>query len=174
MIPQRHNILVLFILCFTTSLFGQCFECVNYNTEIIEDITPRYWKDPVDISYPALTISVPNKIGLWTYYKGFINGDQQVISTRYVHCLEDIEARNAPNIQLNVYPNPTQSILFVLHNAPYSLIKVFNLNGQVLLEKSVSDTKVEQFDVSGFAFGFHIVTIFSEHGIKSESFIIGK
>ena len=105
---------------------AQCFECPNYHTELIEDVTPRFWEDPDGNSYPADDVFSPDKIGQWTYYKHFQNGDKVVISTRYVHCINHIEGRiRSKKNDITIYPNPANNHFDVVNN---------NSNGNIQIE----------------------------------------
>ena len=85
-----------------------------------------------------------------------------------------IEENNA--LEIKVYPNPTDGVLFVqtLHatslptGTEYSIV---NLTGQILLQGNIAD-ETQQIDVSGLAEGMYFVKIQGERGTITKKFNI--
>lgn len=62
------------------------------------------------------------------------------------------------NLQLNLYPNPSKNVVFVESKSPFERVQLFHINGQILVDKEVTDTRVE-LDTSMYDAGVYIVRI---------------
>lgn len=60
--------------------------------------------------------------------------------------------------ELKVYPNPTRDRLTIEYAQNAELIQLMNINGQVLLDQRISQSK-EQIDLSSFAEGIYFLRI---------------
>ena len=66
-------------------------------------------------------------------------------------------SENLKEVSLMVYPNPTESFLFV-QGIEAGWVSVYSMVGSKVLEKRVTDTSC-QIDVSSFAPGIYILTV---------------
>ncbi len=94
------------------------------------------------------------------------DSEKQLISKNNVVTLDTTQVQQ--NELLRLYPNPTTSLLNLLHPTDVKLEKVifYNALGQTLLTST--DTS---WDVSGFANGVYFLKIFNANGVKTFTFI---
>ena len=64
-----------------------------------------------------------------------------------------------------MYPNPTKDVLNLFANTPITDVKIVNVLGQVLLNKT-SNTSISQIDVSSLAAGNYFISVTSENRTK--------
>jgi hypothetical protein len=86
----------------------------------------------------------------------------------------DIRKVKAETSELNIYPNPANSILFVeVDPMLYSHIEIYDLTGKGVL-KSIVDGSVKQLDISYLQNGIYVVKAFGEGGTSLQKLIISK
>ncbi len=78
----------------------------------------------------------------FTYYA--VNDNGQCRSQPFaVTVLFSLNLVSSDFITLKYYPNPVESKLYISNDFPIKQISIFNLNGQLLLEKSFDDTRID-------------------------------
>jgi outer membrane protein assembly factor BamB len=73
-----------------------------------------------------------------------------------------------------IYPNPTRDHFFVKSETPIISIKVFNLIGKVIFEKSDINANTYKVGIEGFVPGLYIVKIIREDGFFESKLILEK
>lgn len=68
--------------------------------------------------------------------------------------------------KLKIYPNPAQDILFIEYQQPIETVKIYNLQGQLIKEGSISSV-----DVSQLATGLYLVQVTVESKTITKKFI---
>lgn len=78
----------------------------------------------------------------------------------------DLVASIAENkaIEIGIYPNPASDKLTIKANQPIQKIALFNLNGQLLMEKSFNSSEKAIIDVSNFTKGQYFVVSYLASG----------
>ena len=82
------------------------------------------------------------------------------------------------DINLSLSPNPVNSFLYVNTNLaerlPEATIRIFDLNGRMLIEKNYKNLNNEtlSFDVSNFISGSYFLQFISKTSVKAERFIV--
>ncbi len=71
-------------------------------------------------------------------------------------------------IVFNLYPNPTNGIIYMNGNTKVSKIEVFNAIGQIVLEKDQIHSETATLDLSQTAKGIYVVRIFTEKGVYTQ------
>ena len=133
--------------------------CDGSNAELIaSNIADAQY---VDYGWDALPIG--------QYKYGISTDDGNTIS--WSECLDkDVMAVDENNaLEIKVYPNPTNGILFVETRRATSLQAeteyiITNVTGQTLLSGQITD-EIQQIDVSGLAEGMYFVRIQSDEGV---------
>lgn len=76
--------------------------------------------------------------------------------------------------QVTVYPNPTNSTLFVNFNQELqAIISLYSLNGSLILQKQVNTTET-QLDVSSLPTGVYVLEAQTKNGIETQKVVIEK
>lgn len=79
-------------------------------------------------------------------------------------------------LQLEIFPNPTNGILFIKSTAPLNDridLAVFSINGILLLEKTMGQgTALTSLDLTGFPSGVYLVRLASGQAVKTERVIV--
>jgi len=68
-----------------------------------------------------------------------------------------------------IYPNPIKNILFIKGNIKNANLKIYNLQGQLVLEKILDDKK--EIDISKLEIGFYTVKIQNINNVFIEKLI---
>lgn len=99
-------------------------------------------------------------VGLQQFYKTF-DGGGGIVS---------VKQNNIGEIYASIYPNPAiNEINIDINNPRYSLIRITNINGTILVEKEVfNKTKI---DINNFKSGLYLVTIITDQSVISGRFI---
>ena len=132
---QSHLLLIFFLSVFTLNAQSDCLFCQNFGSDPEIDSTPSFWEDPEGLTYNQYEIITPDKVGLWKYYRvSQETGSKEIISERYIYCLNHLEPRSAESTdqKIKLYPNPVSSELNVQHNIPNCTIEIRNVNGGLL------------------------------------------
>ena len=74
---------------------------------------------------------------------------------------------------LMIYPNPTNGLIYIKALENIESIKLFDLNGRLLQNKTTQNVKEETIDLSSFAAGVYMVEVQTETG-KSVKEIVKK
>lgn len=80
--------------------------------------------------------------------------------------LKPIEDRKYSNLQ--VYPNPAISSVFILTEESYSSVKIFNTNGQIVTQL---ETQASEVSIEGLKSGIYLLQIITEKGILTSKFL---
>ena len=89
----------------------------------------------------------------------------------YTFTVDGILGINEQSIEgLVMYPNPTKDVLNLFANTPITDVKIVNVLGQVLLNKT-SNTSISQIDVSSLATGNYFISVTSENRTKVLQFL---
>lgn len=80
--------------------------------------------------------------------------------------LKPIEDRKYSNLQ--VYPNPAISSIFILTEESYSSVKIFNTNGQIVTQL---ETQASEVSIEGLKSGIYLLQIITEKGILTSKFL---
>lgn len=80
--------------------------------------------------------------------------------------LKPIEDRKHSDLQ--VYPNPAISSIFILTEENYSSVKIFNTNGQIVTQLETQDSEVS---IEGLKSGIYLLQIITEKGILTSKFL---
>lgn len=101
-------------------------------------------------------------------YSGVINGFEttEVTITLTVGVNDSKIAEN-----ITVFPNPVRQTLNVSMDYPFSLVSIYNLAGQQMMEFQVNDTDELQLDVSSLIPGVYLVSIETPGQIIQKKFI---
>jgi hypothetical protein len=103
------------------------------------------------------------RITAWSCKDDIQNGDEQGIDCGGTYCLPcSTTSINKSNISNNisVYPNPTESSLLIKSNGEYiNSIKVFNILGELVLSKAITDSKVETINISHLISSIYYIQI---------------
>lgn len=67
--------------------------------------------------------------------------------------------KNENNIEFSFYPNPVKTKLSVVSNLPIDFIRFYNLNGQLLEEIILQNTKNYEVDVSALDVGVYFIEV---------------
>lgn len=81
--------------------------------------------------------------------------DQGVVSSGWnatVSCTASLGINDTSFLDFSYYPNPTNGIVTIKSNQQIQDVKVYNIEGRLLFEKSINDLNT-QVDVSSFAIG---------------------
>jgi hypothetical protein len=76
----------------------------------------------------------------------------------------------AENDLLNIYPNPSNGIVNIEVKNQNSILRLFDLNGKVLLEKTLNASS--KIDLQHFEKGVYIIQIQSDNKIQSKKLIL--
>ena len=75
--------------------------------------------------------------------------------------------------QLTIYPNPSQNIISINNISRKSQqVRLFNLDGKILIEKNIESESDISIDVSPLSNGAYILQIIGKQGTKSEMVIV--
>ncbi|MFN0276845.1 MAG: T9SS type A sorting domain-containing protein, partial [Chitinophagales bacterium] len=87
--------------------------------------------------------------------------------------LKEGELQNSEQVIMSVYPNPTNSVLFIeTGNLTDQIqIEITNMFSKKMLQFSASASETVQVDVSQFPAGVYVVNIFAEDQSSTEKFI---
>jgi len=85
-------------------------------------------------------------------------GNPAVQVTRTVNVVDTLDITNIDSNPINVYPNPTASNWTVASSSIINSVKLFNLLGQKVFEKTSNDTKVN-IDASNLETGVYMLQI---------------
>ncbi|MCK5101523.1 MAG: T9SS type A sorting domain-containing protein, partial [Cyclobacteriaceae bacterium] len=68
------------------------------------------------------------------------------------------------NNLFNVYPNPTDGLLFLdlKEGHSYEYFQINDVFGQIILQKNISNNHQVQFDISNLVAGLYFIGLFSE------------
>ena len=83
-------------------------------------------------------------------------GNPAVQVTRTVNVVDTLDITNIDSNPINVYPNPTASNWTVASSSIINSVKLFNLLGQKVFEKTSNDTKVN-IDASNLETGVYML-----------------
>ncbi len=78
------------------------------------------------------------------------------------------------NLELNIYPNPTNSLLTVEYNTNNLNIEIYNLAGSSVFSKQITATEKTQIDISKLAEGFYILRASDGTSLISKKFVIAR
>ena len=143
-------------------------ECDGSNATLIASAVAE--AHYVDYGWDALPIG--------QYKYGISTDGGNTIS--WSECLEKdvlvVDENNA--LEIKVYPNPTNNVLFVETRLIASLPAetkyiITNVTGQMLLSGHITD-ETQQIDVTGLAEGMYFVRIQNDEGIVTKKFTIAK
>ena len=88
----------------------------------------------------------------------------------YVRVYQNAQLSTA-DLELNkvsVYPNPTNTVLFIASNLGINKVEVVNLLGQVVLQPNMNGTYI---DVSALPKGVYLLNLFSDHSAHTMRFV---
>lgn len=88
-------------------------------------------------------------------------------TTAFERQCSGIGIEEANNLKLNIYPNPVKGMLRVESNFPLKSLKIISLNGQELLNKSVTSNSVK-IDMYGLSPGVYVLELYSADSIQRE------
>ena len=78
----------------------------------------------------------------------------------------------APNINLNIYPNPTKGDLFINTSEKIIAISACNIIGKdVVLNTYINNN---QLDISQLSNGIYFISIYTEKGVITKKIIVSK
>jgi len=72
------------------------------------------------------------------------------------------------SINIKVYPNPANNILFIDFSTKNLNVTVFDLSGTMLINKQITD---KQIDISNLATGIYTIKIANDSGIVTQKFV---
>ncbi len=75
---------------------------------------------------------------------------------------------NLENLNINIYPNPAKTILFITGLPKNVFVTVFDFSGKMLINKPIKD---KQIDISNLANGFYTIKISDKNEIVTKNFI---
>lgn len=166
----------LFLFC-GIQIFGQntyCMDCPEQDLlfNVVDDI-PRFWQDPDGNVYNAYSITAPNKTGLWVYYRG-LGDDIEIISTRFVECLDELNTRNniKSDKKLLIFPNPGNTEITIKHNAETAVIQIKSINGNIIKSFQSHEPETKSINVSNFAKGLYIVSLISKDTFIAKTMVV--
>jgi uncharacterized membrane protein len=73
---------------------------------------------------------------------------------------------NATPQEYTFYPNPVRDVLHIKSPAPFERVMLFNINGQLIMEKAASGNN-ETLNVSGLASGMYIVKVMGSNAVET-------
>ncbi|MFK5878368.1 MAG: T9SS type A sorting domain-containing protein [Flavobacteriaceae bacterium] len=115
----------------------------------------------------------------WTNESGTVNTTNNTISLSGIDgfsrwtTAEDLVLSLENNVieGFNMYPNPTKDLLFVNAEEEIKQMKIFNLLGQQLIEKSIN-SKEAILDLKSLPTGSYYILIYTHNTVKSVQFLI--
>jgi hypothetical protein len=84
---------------------------------------------------------------------------------------ESLGVEEASTFEYEVYPNPTSDVLFINVNSDDYSMKIYSVNGEVLMSPNLKAGK-NNIDLSGFVKGLYLIEIIGEGSVYSERVII--
>lgn len=144
--------------------FNYCLPCGNYTFEIYDSgnngMTPTFFFDEGYYNLFANGVFVS---------EGSDFGGLDVVNF-VLPCPNSI--KNINQIELNVYPNPTDGILNINHNSNEKInLNIYNSIGQLMLKKS-DINKTEQLNVTNFATGLYLLNFETQNTQFTEKLIV--
>jgi hypothetical protein len=90
---------------------------------------------------------------------GSLNYTEPIVEEQEIRSEID-EVTSNEELELRLYPNPSNGIIQITWNRPVSLLEIMNSTGQTVFQKSMVDTqRQEVLDLSTFANGVYLVRI---------------
>ncbi len=140
-------------------------------------------RDPINMDFRYIsengmwwTASAYNASMVWTTYMWYLNAgvDHNPAPKKYglsIRCVKDIETGigDMNSIEkVKIYPNPASSSITI--ELPHTtaikntFLTIFNLNGQQLIEREITEPKIE-IDISGLQRGVYFVRMYNDRTV---------
>lgn len=103
----------------------------------------------------------------YTFFNVSDKDENVSVIVHYNTNLSDSEEVNETENPLVLYPNPASNKLHVEHSATMDKIQLVNLAGQIVIDKTTTEKKLE-LDTSGCNTGFYILRVFSSNRIITQ------
>ncbi|GMQ29610.1 T9SS type A sorting domain-containing protein [Algoriphagus confluentis] len=104
-----------------------------------------------------------------------IQVDFDGLSTIYQTVAVSVIGENNPNLQIKVFPNPTQGKVYLESqnlNLDGMKVDILNLNGQSVLQSDEIRNSQAEFDLSGLPKGLYILMLYSAKEIHTKKLIL--
>ncbi len=101
-------------------------------------------------------------------------GEYRLYSTRKFaepHITTDVDDIQSPEYQLNVYPNPVQSTLFVSAEKWIDQVEIYSLTGK-LMSRNTDRSKEKQLSVEGFSPGIYLLRVILDGELVSRKIVV--
>ena len=121
-----------------------------------------------------LTVIAPNTPGVYQTNWGMLQegntwfGDTLMLPIT-VTLATGINSNNIDN-NISIYPNPASSMLNIDSENIFTTIEVYNVSGQLILEKTTANTNKYLLDIKQLEKGFYILKVYSKNAVKSFKF----
>jgi len=83
---------------------------------------------------------------------------------------EEMSVNDLSNVDIKLYPNPTNDIINIQSNSKIKSVQVYNMNGQVMISKTIQNQNAK-INVAGYISGTYIVKVETESGIQTHKII---
>lgn len=125
----------------------------------VESFTSNLQKEAFKFHY-----GTNNKLKYYNYYTTYANDPYYLAARRvYNSGISGLNNFGMEKIQLTLYPNPTNSKIYIDTKENLEQIQVFDTKGQLLLNKQ--EKGIDQIDMSELPPGVYIINAKSEKGI---------
>jgi len=167
---------------------GSCIAMTDDNKDSIYTVTvPLFAGDTIEYKFTADGWANDEKFvggepctkttGGFTNRYNVVTGDTTYPVVCWAKCTTCL-TNNATELvagSLNVYPNPTEGILYFNSNASVSKANVFDLSGKLLLsERFNGNSNNNQLNLNGFTNGLYILSVETANGTINKQFSINK
>ena len=166
--------LILFFLgiLFSSNIYTQIGPTYKDNLEF--DSAPRFWMDPDGIIHEPNQIDIPDKSGLWIFFRINENLQNENLFTRYVHCLQDGTPRSASLNQetITISPNPADQYITIYSSAKVGKFEITDLEGRLIWTQNIEPDIPKVVDTSQYANGMYVLKVLSKESYNSTLFVI--
>lgn len=167
---------------------GSCIGMTDDNKDSIYTVTvPLFAGDTIEYKFTADGWANDEKFvggepctkttGGFTNRYNVVTGDTTYPVVCWAKCTtcqtNDAAAFEASS--LNVYPNPTEGVLYFNSNTNITEAQVFDLSGKLLLsERFSNNTSNNQLNLTGFQNGLYILSVQTANGTLNKQFSVNK
>jgi hypothetical protein len=167
---------------------GSCIAMTDDNKDSIYTVTvPLFAGDTIEYKFTADGWANDEKFvggepctkttGGFTNRYNVVTGDTTYPVVCWAKCTNCL-TNNATELvagSLNVYPNPTEGILYFNSNSSVSKANVFDLSGKLILsERFNGNSNNNQLNLNGFTNGLYILSVETANGTINKQFSINK
>ncbi|MCF6240303.1 MAG: FG-GAP-like repeat-containing protein [Bacteroidales bacterium] len=110
------------------------------------------------------------------YYKCIVTGVCNTKTSNEVQLTVNTSSTGFENLKqagLTIYPNPNNGVFNIISdNEPIEIIKIYNLNGDIIYQNYNLNTKSNRIDISSYKKGIYIMEIYKNNKLIKSKVII--